>query len=63
VVEWDAGRSLWVQDIGASLTAFYNDGSDATADTTMDGEITLEWASLATQPEMKVCVTGTVPVP
>jgi len=63
LVEWDAGLSLWVLDIGDSLTAFYNDGSDATADTTMDGEITLEWASLSDQPELKVCVTGTVPVP
>lgn len=63
LLEWDSGVSMWVLDIGDSLTAVYNDGTDATADTTMDGEITLEWASLTDQPELKVCVTGTVPVP
>ena len=62
-VVWDEARTLWVFDVGDALVAYYNDGSSATADTTMDGEITLEWASLVTQPELKVCVTGTVPAP
>lgn len=63
VVEWDSGTSLWTLDIGADLTAEYLDGSDATADTTMDGTLTLEWAGVGSAPSLKLCVDGTVPAP
>jgi len=63
VVEWDSGTSLWTLDIGADLTAEYLDGSDATADTTMDGTLTLEWAGVGSAPSLKLCVDGTIPAP
>lgn len=63
VVEWDSGTSKWTLDIGAMLTAAYLDGSDATADTTMDGTLTLEWAGVGSVPSLKLCVDGTVPAP
>jgi len=63
ILEWDVATSKWIYDCGADLTATYLDDTDATADTTMDGEITLEWASLGAAPSLKLCVDGTVPDP
>jgi len=63
IVVWDSGSSLWTLDVSASLTAAYLDGSDATADTTMDGTLTLEWAGVGSAPSLKLCVDGTIPAP
>jgi hypothetical protein len=56
----DAGDK-WELDIGDVLTATYNDGSSATADTTMDGALTMEWGAYG--PVVKLCVDGLVPEP
>ena len=56
----DAGDK-WELDIGDALTAIYNDGSDATEDTTMDGTLTMEWGAYG--PVVKLCVDGSVPEP
>ncbi len=64
---WNPGRQLWVLDIGDLLIATFNDGSDATNLTTMDGEITLSFpagtADCCIDSELDVCVDGTVPQP
>ena len=62
-VAWSNVASKWVLDVSASLTAAYADGSDATAATTMDAELTLEWAGPGESPILKLCVDGTVPAP
>lgn len=60
VVLNDAGDK-WELDIGDVLTAIYLDGSDATADTVLDGTLTMEWGAYG--PAVKLCVDGTVPEP
>jgi hypothetical protein len=44
------------------LTATYNDGSNATQDSVLDGEITLTF-NPSSDSELKVCVTATIPTP
>lgn len=61
VIIYDSGSETWVLDIGDYLTAEYNDHTDATADTTMDGEITMTWDG--SEAEVKLCVDGDVPEP
>ncbi len=56
----DAGDK-WELDVGDVLTAIYLDGSDATADTVLDGTLTMEWGAYG--PVVKLCVDGTVPEP
>ena len=51
----------WVLDIGDVLTAIYLDGSSATADTTMDGELKMVWGAYG--PVVTLCVDGSVPEP
>jgi hypothetical protein len=63
IVVWSTVLNKWVLDIGDFLTAKYNDGSDATADTTMDGELTLEFVGAYSIPTLTLCVTGFVPAP
>ena len=60
-ITWDSGSSTWTLDIGSVLTAAYNDASDATADTTMDGTLTMSWTGGVA--EINLCVTGTIPAP
>ena len=62
VVVWDTEAEKWTLDIGDTLTATYNDGSDATADTTMDGTLNMEFDSYG-MPVVTVCVDGAVPDP
>lgn len=62
IVEWDVTSETWILDISDFLVAEYNDGSDATGDTTMDGTLTLEYPA-AGQPNLKLCVDGTIPAP
>jgi hypothetical protein len=69
-ISWVPARQLWVLDIGDSLVATFNDGSDATNLTTMDGEITLSFPSspagtgdCCIDAELNVCVDGIVPQP
>jgi len=57
---WDSGAGKWILDVGAYLIATYNDGSSATSATTMDGELTMEWASAGSDPIVKLCITGSV---
>lgn len=54
---------VWLADTGDSLTAVYNDGTDATAATTMDAEVRVEWSGPGTVAKLKLCVTGDVPEP
>ncbi len=61
VVEYDSGSNTWTLDIGDNLTASYNDGTDATDDSTLDGTITMTWGSSAAS--ISVCIDGTVPAP
>lgn len=61
-VIWNVGAGKWLLDIGSLLSSSYLDGSDATAATTMDGELTMEWDGYGS-PQVKLCVTGTVPAP
>lgn len=61
IVVYDSGSGTWVLDVGDSLIAFYNDGTDSTADTTMDGTITMTWGG--TTATIEVCIDGTVPAP
>jgi hypothetical protein len=61
-VIWDPVAEKWTFDIGSLLTSTYLDGSDATADTTMDGELTMEFDGYGA-PTVKLCVTGSVPDP
>jgi len=51
----------WTLDIGDVLTAVYLDGSSATADTTMDGTLTMTWGAYG--PVVTLCVEGSVPAP
>jgi hypothetical protein len=51
----------WTLDIGDVLTAVYIDGSSATAETTMDGTLTMSWGPYG--PKVELCVDGTVPDP
>ncbi len=60
-ITWSSARVLWVLDVGGYLSSYYSDGSDATSATTMDGELTMEWAALGSRPKVKLCITGTVP--
>lgn len=61
VIEYDSGSNTWTLDIGDNLTASYNDGTDATDDSTLDGTITMTWGSSAAS--ISVCIDGTVPAP
>lgn len=61
VIEYDSGSNTWILDIGDQLTATYNDGTDATADATLDGTITMSWGTSAAS--ISVCIDGTVPAP
>lgn len=63
VVEWVSSSSTWTLDIGDDLTAAFNDGSDATSVTTMDGTLTLTWSGVGSTPSLKLCVDGTIPAP
>lgn len=60
-VVYNPTLGYWVVDIGDYLTATYTNGDDATAATTMDGTIRMEWDGYA-KPTVKLCVDGTVPV-
>lgn len=65
-IVWDPIRQLWVLDIGDYLEAEYPDGSDASAVTVMDGEITMTWPDPSSgdcclDAILQVCVQGTVP--
>jgi hypothetical protein len=53
--------TIWELDIGDVLAAKYNDGTSATADTTMDGTLSMEWGTSG--PVVKLCVDGAVPAP
>ena len=59
-ITWDEGLGYWTLDIGDYLTAVYTSGDDATADTTMDGTLTMEWDGYG-NPEVRLCVDGEVP--
>lgn len=61
VIVYDAGSNTWTLDIGDFLSAAYNDGSDATEDTTLDGSITMSWGSSTAT--ISVCIDGTIPEP
>lgn len=61
VIEYDSGSGTWTLDIGDNLSASYNDGTDATDDSTLDGTITMTWGSSAAS--ISVCIDGTVPAP
>lgn len=61
VIEYDSGSNTWILDVGDQLTATYNDGTDATADATLDGTITMSWGTSAAS--ISVCIDGTVPAP
>jgi hypothetical protein len=54
------GSGVWTLDIGEFLIATYNDGDDATADTTMDGTLTFTMDD-AGYTVLELCITGTVP--
>lgn len=58
---WNSGTSIWELDIGSYLTAAYNDDSDATGDTTMDGTLEMSWTGGVA--EINLCVDGTIPAP
>jgi len=62
VLSWNGSTEQWALDIGDSLTSEYLDGSDATANTTMDGSASLTFPVSGVS-TLSVCVTGTVPVP
>jgi hypothetical protein len=51
---------IWEADIGAYLTSVFTDGSDATAYSTLDGDITLEWTP-GTAAVLTLCVTADIP--
>jgi len=53
---------IWSLDIGDSLTSMYHDESDATADTTMDGTLSMGFDSYGV-PYVSLCVDGAVPNP
>jgi hypothetical protein len=59
-VVWDSGSSTWVLDIGGDLTAAYTSGADATADSTLDGTITMTRVS-GSPPEVELCITAEIP--
>ena len=61
VIVYDSGSGTWVLDIGDVLSAAYNDGSDATEDTTLDGTITMAWGGSTAS--ISVCIDGTIPAP
>lgn len=42
ILEWDG--SQWFLDIGDDLLAYYPNGDEATADTTLSGSLKLEWS-------------------
>ena len=59
---WNSGQNKWILDVGDLLVAYYNDGTSATLQTTMDGEITLTFPATG-KPTLKLCVDGIVPAP
>lgn len=61
IIEYDSGSNTWILDVGDQLSAAYNDGTDATADTTLDGTITMSWGTSAAS--ISVCIDGTIPAP
>ena len=60
-ISLNTAGTAWTQDIGNILTATYLDGSSATADTTMDGTLTMTWGAYG--PVVTLCVDGAVPDP
>ena len=60
-ISLNTAGTAWTQDIGNLLTATYLDGSSATADTTMDGTLTMTWGAYG--PVVTLCVDGAVPDP
>jgi len=60
VVVYDEGSSTWLLDIGDVLTAAYHSGADATADSTLDGTLTMTRVA-GSQPEVELCVTAEIP--
>lgn len=56
----DEGGASWSLDIGDLLTAEYLSGADATADTVMDGTLTMSFDSYGNL-NVQLCVDGTVP--
>lgn len=57
---WVPASSYWYLDIGSFLSATYNNGIDATADSTIDGDITF-WKNTSSKTKLTLCFTGTVP--
>ena len=60
MVTLDTMTDIWSLDIGDDLTAKYTSGADATADTTMDGELTMGFDAYGV-PYVSLCVDGEVP--
>lgn len=60
IVVYDEGSSTWILDIGDVLTAAYHSGADATADSTLDGTLTMTRVS-GSPPEVELCVTADIP--
>lgn len=60
MVTLDTMTDIWSLDVGDDLTAKYTSGADATADTTMDGELTMGFDDDGI-PYVKLCVDGEVP--
>lgn len=56
----DEGEESWSLDIGDLLTAAYSSGADATADTVMDGTLTMAFDAYGNL-NVQLCVDGTVP--
>lgn len=61
LLTYDSVSGTWTLDIGDYLTAVYNDATDATPDTTMDGTLTMSWGGSVA--EVNLCVDGTIPPP
>ena len=57
---YDAGLGYWFLDIGSYLISVYNNGTSATAATTMDGTLKF-WKSTSSKTLLELCFTGTVP--
>jgi hypothetical protein len=58
----DIAEGYWIKDIGDDLTARYNDGSDATGDSTLAGTLILrkDESGFST---CKLTITATIPAP
>lgn len=59
IITYSSGTGTWTLDISDDLTATYNDGTDATADTTMDGTLVMSWGGGVA--EVNLCVDGVIP--